>query len=265
MKKRFLLKITSYILAVAVFSQNVYAFTPFIKPYDIYDVNKDGEITASDAASILNYVLFGTSHLSTEGQREVTALTGMAEDTHMTANNASRALRNSIDKESVYSKTSFNFSTLDKGIYRSDYEINGYLTLMGNESNPLEVAERDQKDEFFESYPVRARLLGGGEVESNYIKITLDKPSAIRILASPAKLVSTMGIFNTLDEYGRILYLCNENYEIIESYNRWYESNTMGIKTSHLYTDNILDAGTYYLAASTEHGIDIEEIVIYEF
>ena len=145
--------------------------------------------------------------------------------------------------------------------------MNENLTLVGIEISPIEVTERNVNDQSYENYPLRARLLGGGAVENNYIKITLDRPAAVRILASPGKMVSSMGIFNTPDKYGRWLYLYDENFQVMESFNRWIESNNMdlGIRTAHLYTDNVLEPGTYYLGVSTEHGIDIEEIGIYEF
>lgn len=267
MKKRFLLKTMPFILSATVFSQNVYAFSSFIKPCDIYDINTDGEVTASDAANILNYVLFGTSDLTSETQQEIISLAGVPKGAHLTANNAASALYTSLGKEAAYLKKVFNFSTLEKGEYNGEHVVNEYLTLVGTENSPVEVAERDVNDQFYESYPLRARLLGGGEIENNYIRIALDRPAAIRILASPGKMVSTMEIFNTPDKYGRWLYLYDENFQVMDSFNRWYESNNMdlGIRTAHLYTDNVLEPGTYYLGVSTEHGIDIEEIGFYEF
>ena len=115
MKKRFLLKAIPFILSATLFSQNVYAFSSFIKPYDIYDINTDGEVTASDAAEILNYVLFGISDLTSETQQEIISLAGVPEGAHLTANNASSALYTSLDNKATYSKKVFNFSTLEKG------------------------------------------------------------------------------------------------------------------------------------------------------
>ncbi len=269
MKRSFMGKITATVLCICLFSQNVYALTPVLESLSIGDVDADGAVTAADAATVLTYTLDGNIlGITTENMK---ALLGKSQDNLLTADDAALVLQLSLSGDELCSDSAFNFNSLEKGEYTTDCELNGFVTLMGKDGNPIEVDQRADNDEFFDLYPTRARLMGGGEVESNYIKITLDEPSVVRIVASNSKMIST--VFpenNTVDKYGAYLNLCNESFEVIDSFNSWYPSRDWyplgeGIRATTLYSDGVLPAGTYYLSALTESGIDIEEIAIYQF
>lgn len=264
---RNILQWTAIIMALCIFSQNTYAYTRYLKPYDLGDVDMDGNITANDAAIVYQHVLNGSYPDNPFQQHKLMfqSLSEVVSGSAITADNAARILNKCLNNNSVYNRYAYNFKDIAIGEYTQTTVIDEHITLIADEDNPMEIFQRAEIDQFYDEFPQAARLIYRND-KSNYIKVTLTKPSKMRFLMSYEQPLPPM-LMETKPDRDWGVYFENSNHEVIDCYYDWlpaYMENLKGRRGNYILLDDILPVGDYYLRSGSELGVHVEEIVIYE-